>query len=167
MPDLVTHSLVSRILLFGKRKKYLLFFLIGAILPDLVSRIPALFFARCYRCSWFVSVMHTPVVLIFCVLLISMFFRKPKVIFTSLILGVFSHLFLDAFQQHLGGGYYWFFPFSFVALEFGWFWPETCLYFILPLTLLTLVVYALELYWQGRKVSIPSNLKKNQACPPK
>lgn len=151
MPDLITHCLASRIILLGKFKKYLLLFVVGTILPDVLSRIPAFFLAGCYRCSWFVAVIHSPLTLILFVLLLSLLFKKPLKALLSLFFGMLFHLFLDTFQRHLGGGYYWFFPVSFKAQELGLFWPETSLYFIPPLICLALFIYGLELYLCGRQ----------------
>lgn len=166
MPDLITHSLVSRLLLCGRLKKYLLFFLIGTILPDVLSRIPNFFIRSCYRCSWFITVLHSPVIVILFILILVLLFPKNRLgIFLSLTFGMFFHFCLDLFQRHLGGGYYWFFPFSFRFWELGLFWPETSLEFIPYLVLATLIVYGVELYGRGRKarkflISLISNYSK-------
>ena len=152
MPDLISHCLVSRILFLGKFKKYLLLFLIGAILPDVLTRAPLFFFSGCYRCAWWIGVFHSPFPLFFVVLLFSLFFKRVKEAFGALFLGVLLHLFFDSFQRHLGGGYYWLFPFSFQTAEWGLIWPETSLSFIPPLLLITILVYGFELYFRGRKV---------------
>ncbi len=152
MPDLITHCLISRILFFRKFKKYLLVFLSGAILPDVLTRAPLFFLSECYHCSWWIGILHSPLPLIFIVLLISLFFKKVRATFVALFLGVALHLFLDSFQRHWGGGYYWLFPFSFQTAEWGLLWPETSINFIPYLLLVAILVYAFELYLIGRKI---------------
>jgi len=151
MPDLITHCLASRIILSGKLKKYLLLFTVGTILPDVLSRVPILFAASCYSCSWFFTVLHSPLPLLLFVLLLSLLFANKKQAFFSLFLGMALHLGLDSLQWHVSKSYYWFFPFSFKTAEFGLFHPETSLYFIPPLLLIALLVYIFELYFRGRK----------------
>jgi len=151
MPDLITHCLASRIILLGRLKKYLLLFALGTILPDVLSRVPVLFMAGCYRCAWAFTVLHSPLPLILFVLLLSLLFTNKKQAFFSLFFGMVLHLGLDSLQKHISESYYWFFPFSFKTAEFGLFYPETSLYFILPLLLISLLIYTFELYFRGRK----------------
>lgn len=150
MPDLITHCLASRIIVLGRFKKYLLLFLIGAILPDVLSRVPHFFLAFSYRCSWVIAVFHSPLVLILFVLIFALLFKDKKQAGSGLFFGMVFHLFLDSFQRHIGGSYYWFFPFSFKTGEFGLFWPEESLSFIPYLILITLAFYGFELYRKGR-----------------
>lgn len=152
MPDLITHCLASRILVLGRLKKYLPLFITGTLLPDVLSRVPHLFLQGCYRCSWSLAVLHSPLPLLLFILIISLLFKNKKQALGALFLGMFFHLFLDSFQRHIGGSYYWFFPFSFKTWEIGLFWPEASLHFIPPLLLITIIIYSLELYFKGRKI---------------
>lgn len=155
MPDLITHCLAPRIVLLGKLKKYLLLFIVGTILPDILSRAPHLFLQGCYSCSWVLTVLHAPFILTLFILIITLVFKKNKFqVFLSLFSGMLFHLLLDSLQRHFSSGYYWFFPFSFKTWEAGLFWPETSIYFILPLLFISLLVYSLELYFRGRRMRL-------------
>lgn len=139
MPDLLTHTLaVYPLTSLSRWKKYSFFLFLGAILPDLGGRIIAVVFADSYWIGWIAAIMHTPLLTLLVCLLIPFFFNEQerKNIFVSLLVGVFSHLFLDSLQKHFQSSYLWFFPFSFKSFEFDFFWPEDVL-FVLPFLLTT------------------------------
>jgi len=151
VPDLISHCLANRIFAQGKLKKYLLFFLIGTILPDVLTRAPLFFLSNCYRCNWFIGVLHSPIPSILAAALICLLFIDKKPVFFAVLSGIALHLFFDAFQKHLVGGYYWLYPFSFWTGEWGLFWPETSIKFIPFLLFASIAVYGAELYWKGKK----------------
>lgn len=154
MPDLLFHALVSRIVLLGRLKKYMLLFLVGSILPDVLTRLPMFFLGWCYQCSWFIGILHAPIPLLLVALILSLLFKDWKTVFWVVILGVAGHLFLDAFQKHIVGGYFWLFPFSFWSGEWGLVWPEASLSATPFLLLVVLILYSGELYLQGRRTRI-------------
>ena len=151
MPGLATHILFNTIT--GKvcrAGKYLPFFILGSLLPDVLTRVPS----NCLRIvnklcwkfyhvdippyssniSWFMAPFHTPFILLLLCYLISLGFPLPirKPIFGWLGGGILVHLILDAMQRHNVFDYYWLFPFSWQSYRQGLFWPETPL-FSLPL----------------------------------
>jgi len=125
MPDLITHTAIAYA--FGRPLLSVptrVLFYVGAILPDLLPRPLYIVFPNLYSYS---IAMHTPAFLIILTLLLSEFFAPAmqKTVRIYFILGLILHLFLDSLQKHLsGGGYYWFFPFSWSSFEFGLWWPD-------------------------------------------
>ena len=152
MPDLLTHYTAAYFLtpkrLFP-RHRVLVY--LGTILPDVITRPIYILMPSLER---YTVAIHTPVfMLIFC-LLLSEFFQSPKSakVRAFLLFGVGLHFFLDFFQRHFIGGYYWLFPFSWDYFEIGLFWPETPL-LLSPLWLLMIAVSEGWLYLQKRKVN--------------
>ena len=156
MPDLITHTIIARLIASFKWRRFALWFAIGAILPDLLTRAPMFFLRGCYRCGWFFIPLHTPLVLILVNLLFASFFANKrrlinKTIFWSLFFGSGSHLLLDFLQKHIKDGYYYLFPLSFKSLEAGWFWPEDSLKFLPALIFLFLGFIIAERIWRKQK----------------
>lgn len=140
MPDLITHSVAAYMIRNRKIEiDFLVIYLLGAILPDIVTRPFMIIFPQV---SNFFHAFHTPTALILIVLLLSLFFEseiRPKV-FKLLALGTLTHLFLDLFQNGVGDrGYSWFFPFSYYDFRIGLFWPEDSIS-ILPLVISIFIV---------------------------
>lgn len=145
MPDLLTHILVPS--LFKKKfQKYFLIVLLGAILPDIISKIPRFFLEnRFYQWQWFFQTFHTLVGLLLLCLLTTFFFeeKERQAVFKFLLIGVVSHVILDSFQQHFAlgtQGYHWFFPFTWQDFTIPLFWPETSLYFIPALLIIFVLI---------------------------
>lgn len=148
MPDLMTHILVPSLF---KRKfgKYFSIVVLGAVLPDFVTRIPCLFLEiffpnHSYQWNWFFQIFHSLIPLLFFCLLIAFLFeeKERKSIIKFLLIGTVSHVFLDLFQKHftLGTqGYHWLFPLTWQDFTIPLFWPETSLYFI-PVILIAFVL---------------------------
>ncbi len=132
MPDLLSHWAAGR--LVGGRGGTGFIFLLGALLPDLLTRPVYILWPGAY---WFVKPVHTPVGIVLSCLAVSGLFvaRQRKRVFLWLTAGAFLHLFLDLFQRHLVGGYALAFPFSWKSWEIGWIWPEQTL-FLLPVWLM-------------------------------
>jgi len=173
MPGLATHILVNT--LTGKvlkAGKYLPIFILGSILPDVLTRIPSntlqIINKLCRKLydfeihtlsahiSWFMAPFHTPfILLLFCYILalsLPQPIRKP--FFGWLWGGVFLHLGLDALQRHIGFAYYWLFPFSWQSYSQGLFWPETPLYSLLLLIVIWLVMVLQSRTHIGRQLRI-------------
>jgi len=111
---------------------WLALFCLGATLPDLLHRGPAMAFHRPWI-DWLVGPLHTPAgVLVFCLIFVFLFPQEQRRRYLDpLLAGVGLHFFLDLLQKHLaGGGYYWFFPFSWARGEMGLFWPDESILFI-------------------------------------
>jgi len=112
MPDWIVHMAVAysvcRILYY----KYPVFnsantvlAMLGAILPDVVKldMINHLY-------SNYIFAFHTPFTSLILAGLISIFFKKKKLAFLFLSLGVISHFALDLLMIDVGAGIYLFFP---------------------------------------------------------
>ncbi len=133
MPDLATHVLLNAIP--GKwiqSKKNLMMFILGAVLPDVLTRVPANILSV-KNSGYFVLPLHSPLPLLLVCYIIVLFFHEPsrKHVFCWLYCGIMIHLFADGFQIHMGPGYYWLYPFSWFTYHWGLYWPETSLY-VLP-----------------------------------
>lgn len=136
MPDLLTHSLAVYPLKH-KYPKFISIILLGAVLPDVVARIPGILFPHQSTISWFQVSLHTPVSLLLISLLLSFFFseKQRRTIFFWLLTGVAIHLFLDLFQKSLLVGYFWLFPFSFKSFWIPLIWPNDTV-FLIPILIL-------------------------------
>lgn len=135
MPDLITHTVAAY--LIRKRsipQSDLVIYLLGALLPDIVTRPFMIMFPSLRH---FFHAFHTPIALALVILLISLYFEETirlKII-KLLTYGTLTHLFLDMFQASVGErGYGWLFPFSYWDFNFGLFWPEDSVT-VLPLVI--------------------------------
>ena len=143
MPDLVTHTVIPWLFqkTRGKGRK-LSIFLLGAILPDLLSRsFNYLAVFRFPFVSDFTRSIHSPFIAVLYCYALSFFFQEDfrKEVFRALLAGSFIHLGMDYLQIHTGAGNYPFFPFSRWTQTKGLFWPEDPLYLV-PLWVLAWVV---------------------------
>ena len=151
MPDLVTHISVAYLAQKSfKASKYLAVFFAGTILPDILTRPLYIIFPGAY---WFIYPLHTPFILILVCLLISYFFEEKirKTIFISLLAGVFLHLFLDFFQEHLIGVNYWLFPFSDIDVGVSLFWQDDSPYAVPFLLIAIIAIEIVSLITRTRK----------------
>ncbi len=138
MPDLLTHALVGYFTTRPRRYRELFF--VGLILPDLLGRLPMVFYKKSY---WFISPGHTPMGILLGAYLMTFLFEPPirTVIFRNLLVGASIHIFLDMLQRHLTDAYFWFFPFTWKTFEIPLFWPDKSIYAI-PFVLVAIgVVY--------------------------
>lgn len=131
MPDLLTHVLFA----YPARKiwsKKLVFILVGSIFPDLLGRAFGVFISNSSIVGWYQTVVHTPFSLILITYSLSFFFpqKERRTIFTFLLIGIASHLFLDLFQKSIGVGYLWLFPFSFSTFQIPLIWPDESIFLI-------------------------------------
>jgi hypothetical protein len=166
VPDIVTHACVGFLFKAGTRGGNVPVFLLGSLLPDVVSYIPgalvAGFSQYVYRLpAWqvyFWYPFHLPIGILFTSLLLSFFFPEAgrTGVFLDLILAGGLHLFLDLLQSHLGPGYLVLFPFFDRDFEIGLIGSETTVPFALPLVALTSLAWRIRrgrwnfLKWEGR-----------------
>ena len=150
MPDLVTHLAGAYLVKKGIRiTRYLAFFYLGALLPDLASRPLHILFPRLNRAA---AAYHSPMGVFLICWLVSLFFRQDqrRGVFFLLAGGSLLHGLLDLCQKHLVGGYSWFFPFSRQTFSLGFFWPEDSLRF-LPFTIVIVLAVYLWGYLRRKK----------------
>ena len=147
MPDLFVHFasgyLPSR---YQQIRKYDALLVLGAVLPDLLSRIPIIILVRFFHLpvEYFFRALHTPIVLIlFCYMLSFLFERSMRFkSFLSLVAGSFLHLVLDLMQQQFFDGVYMLFiPFSMKTVQWGWFHYNSSLVVFPPLFVIVLLIW--------------------------
>ncbi|MDQ7827109.1 MAG: hypothetical protein RDV48_30205 [Candidatus Eremiobacteraeota bacterium] len=132
MPDLATHLLVPYFLNRGLKLKLFLIMLWGAVLPDLLSRVPGFFTDMGIR--WFFFAFHTPFATFFmCYGLSQLFHQKiRRQAFLAMALGALIHYMLDLLQFTEANFNILLFPFSMRTVNIGVIWPEDSLYFLPP-----------------------------------
>jgi len=156
MPDLLTHVLVGLILvkLFKVRKKSLV--LLGAALPDIISKLPLWRFFPTSRNIFFFGLMpfHSLIGLIILTVLISFFFNyKEYKTITLISLGWISHIILDLTNKHyLIKQVYLLMPFSYKATEIGWLWQDEYLIMLLSSIVILITIYIIENVTKWRKI---------------
>ena len=145
MADLVTHAAVGVLLKAATSRTHAAAFIAGALLPDLLSRLPSMI---CSAARVIVDVpslliygwdpLHTPVGMLLSAYAISLLFvAEQRVgIFWNLLGGMLLHMAIDLLQSHLGVGYPLLFPFSTRAFELGVIGSEATVPLALPLALL-------------------------------
>ncbi len=156
MPDLMTHLLVpytlGRLSLKGRQNLALL--CLGAVLPDLFSRVPAIVLGKT-QAAWVFSAFHTPAgVLVLCLGAAFLFPREIRKSCLGWLLAASGvHFFLDLLQKTvLAGNYYWFFPLSFKRFQIELFWPDESVYAVPVLLVLAL---AAEFYIRRQRKKEP------------
>ena len=149
MADLVSHVALAAIIRSRFRRRYgLWFFLAGAILPDIFSRLPAMVFSEIDQrvvpihgilvVGW--EVCHQPVGMLLVSMIVALLFVQNlrTTIFFNLYGGMMLHLATDMFQNHQGLGYMLGFPFSNSMFELGLIGTEASVYAVVPLSLLAI-----------------------------
>jgi len=127
MPDLFTHFasgyLISRV---PNLRRYTAFLALGAILPDILTRIPEILLDRLLGIPifHFLNIFHSP----FCLLLVSYIisltfeFKIRLIAFLFIFIGSCLHVILDLMQKQFGEGVYMpYFPFSLETIQWGLF----------------------------------------------
>ena len=146
MPDLFVHFasgyLPSR---YQKIRNYDALLVLGAVLPDLLSRIPLIILVRFFHfpVEYFFRALHTPIVLILSCYTLSFLFERSIRIksFFALAAGSTLHLVLDMMQQQFFEGVYIpFIPFSIKTVQWGWFHYNASL-LIFPLLLVPVLFF--------------------------
>lgn len=151
MPDLVTHGALAFLIKGLSRGGSVPVFVLGSILPDLASHVPAAALMVVDRrlfdlpslliYAWYP--LHLPLgVLLVCYLTALLFPQetRPRA-FRELLLGSLIHLFLDLLQAHTGTGYMLFYPFLTADFEIGVMGSETSTMFAPLLIVLTSAVW--------------------------
>jgi hypothetical protein len=149
--DLLTHGAAAVLVKAGLRGRFIPVFVLGTVMPDLCSRVPAIglgyvhvHFARVPSLlthGW--QPLHQPVGLVLLAFLTSFLFAETvrTSVFWNLLGGMALHLGLDLLQSHHGAGYLLGFPFSDFAWELGVIGSEATVGWAIPLSLLAWFVY--------------------------
>lgn len=148
MSDAIGHLAFGNIFLkfFGKNWNAPLFFF-GSIFPDF-SRASGIIFTKLVNPlpEVYLSFMlfHTPIGLLITVLAMSALFEKSirKMAFFSLLLGVMTHLLLDAGQKAFHHSYLWLYPFSAYNPIKGLWWADESYSITLFLVLVNIIGYS-------------------------
>ena len=150
MPDLLTHGAVATLVKAGTRGPMPAVFVLGTLLPDLCSRVPAISMGYIHvhivplpdvlTHGW--QPMHQPVGLVLLAYVVTMMFpeRMRRTVFGNVLGGMAVHMALDLLQDHHGAGYLIGFPFWTGTFELGWMGSEATVWWALPLTALAAVV---------------------------
>jgi hypothetical protein len=140
MPGLAVHAGLNTFTgMLLRARRYLWLFILGGMLPDILTRIPSILVPATY---WYVVPFHAPLVLVVVCYVLCFTVPQPYRItaFFWLCGGVALHCIPDAFQKHLGMGYPWLFPFSWRSYQWGLFWPEQSLWALPVLAVTALIV---------------------------
>ena len=148
MPDLVSHAIIGLLLceLLNIKPKSLV--VLGALLPDLLSKFELLhlFFPFGDRLYWILMPLHTPIGLILATFLVIHFFNyNKKRSYILITLGWVSHILADwMINRHLYIGSFLWFPFSWKTSEIGIAWPEEFYLVLIPLVAIYLLIRFLK-----------------------
>lgn len=156
MPDLMSHLLIALILaeIFSIKKKSLV--VLGALLPDLLSKGHLIYLHLGMAPSFSFVPFHTPAMIFLISLLIAPMFRysKSKTIFL-INLGALSHFLSDLTMKHFAIiGSRLFFPFSMSNYTLNLIWPEKSIYILIA----SLMIYILIRFIKKR--GVPKALNK-------
>jgi len=141
MPDLLSHLIIGLILaeLFNIRKKSLV--VLGAIAPDIIAKIPLLYFYLGVNPPVSFTPFHTPFMWLLLSILIAPLFKHDKlktIIFINI--GTMSHFLSDLTIKHFTDvGTRFFYPITNANYSFNLIWPEQSFYILF----ISLIVYLL------------------------
>lgn len=159
MPDWVTHIVVAWILCRILSFKYnefdaanTMIVITGALIPDF-SKIIMVLKVFGMDLSEYLSVIHIPTGSVIVAGMLSMLFPDKKKTFLFLGLGIATHYSLDMILEHVSGGIYLLFPFSWFQWQFEI--TNSSDYW---LTLLSLCVAGI-IYLIGREIDRNKTLK--------
>jgi hypothetical protein len=157
MPDLITHVAVAHLI---KRPfevtypskdltRFRIFFYLGVMLPDLLSRPWYILFPRIQ--DW-VTAFLTPFGALLACGFIALLFEKPLRFgaFRFLLSGSALHFALDCLQKQVVGNNFWLFPFSWKTFGIGLFWTGDAIPFI-PLWVALVLLMEGILYFKKRR----------------
>jgi hypothetical protein len=123
LPDWVAHIAVAwtlcRILSFRYKEfnaANTMIVITGALIPD-ISKLILVFRVLGLDLSEYLSVIHIPTGSVVIAGMISMLFPKKKQTFLFLGLGILTHYCLDIFLEHVSGGIYLLFPFTWLQWQ--------------------------------------------------
>ena len=142
MPDLMSHLIIGLILaeLFNVRKKSLV--VLGALAPDILSKIQLVYLHfKLPAVISFVS-MHTPVMFFLLSILIALLFKFDRVKAVILLnIGAMSHFLSDLTMKHFTIlGTRLFYPFSNKNYTFNLIWPEQSIYILISSFFVYLII---------------------------
>jgi len=157
VPDALTHLCGGLLARAGWRGPMVPVFVAGAMLPDVLSRLPIaalLFFSRHVHAlpdfafdGW--MPLHLPAGIVLWSLLLTMFspegMRRP--VLGNLLAGATLHVALDLCQRHVGLGYPLLLPFSGRDLEMGIFGSEATIPWLPVLVPMTALAW-----WAGGRL---------------
>ena len=142
MADLVTHAAAAALVKAATRGPHAAAFVAGSLLPDVLSRLPAMVFTALDGMVGVPAVLvygwnplHMPAGMVLVAWLLAMAFGEEvrRGVFWNLLGGMALHLGLDLLQSHLGVGYMLLFPVSHQTHELGWIGSEATVPFALPM----------------------------------
>lgn len=142
MPDLMSHLLIGLILteLFNVKKKSIV--LLGALIPDLLSKMSLLFAYLQIHHTMRWDSFHTPFMAFLLGILVSAFFRYDNLnVIIYFNIGSMSHFISDLTIRHFGeGGTRLLFPFSIKSYSLNLLWPEQSIYVLIAAALIYLII---------------------------
>jgi hypothetical protein len=154
VPDVVTHAAVGFLLKAGTGGGRVPVFLLGSLLPDLLSYVPGAAIAWFSQHVWHLPAwsvyfwypFHLPVGVLATSLAVAYLFPEAGRgrVFLELAAAGLLHLLLDLLQFHLGPGYLLLFPFSDKDFEFGLIGSESTVPFALPLAFLAALAWRIR-----------------------
>ena len=155
MPDLFAHFasgyLISR---DSRLRAHTALIVLGAVLPDLLTRLPEIILDRFLGLNVYhaVEIFHSPMILCLVAFVFSLL-MDPVIrtkAFIWILFGSLVHVLFDLMQSQFGESIYMpYFPFSFVRVEFGFFHFNASIA-AFPILLL-IVVFAFVLSRRGSK----------------
>ena len=145
MADLVTHSALAVMLKASTRGALPAVFVLGTVLPDLCSRVPAISLGYVHvHIARLPSVathgwqpLHQPLGMLLLSYLVAMMFQESarRAVFANLLGGMALHLLVDLLQDHHGAGYLIGFPVWTGSFEFGLIGSEATVWWAVPLAI--------------------------------
>jgi len=158
MADLITHAAVAWLLRLRSRDRVAVeLFVVGAVLPDVVSRVPSIALTSlrdqglpvppALLVGW--EPLHMPVGMVVLSALLAVLFAPEGRgrAFRNLLGGMGLHLLVDLLQDHMGVGYLLGFPLRLPSVELGLIGPEAT---VLVVPVLAVAV-ALGARWRRRR----------------
>lgn len=152
MADLITHACTALLWRAWRPRAHTPSFVAGSLLPDLLSRVPAIGLTRLHdQLGWDIpdaliygfSPLHLPIGMLLSGYVLSLLFPREqrRGVFVALLKGMALHLAVDLLQYHYGAGYALFYPLSLWSGELGWMGSEDTVYLAPPLVLGTAWVW--------------------------
>ena len=171
MADLITHACTALLWRAWRPRAHTPSFVAGSLLPDLLSRVPAIGLTRLHdQLGWGIpdgliygfSPLHLPIGMLLSSYVLALLFpaEQRRGVFRAILGGMALHLAVDLLQNHLGAGYALFYPFSLYSWELGWMGSEDTVYLAPPLVLVTALV------WRRRRREMASRTAAAQPPPP-
>lgn len=152
MPDLITHAALGFLWKRASGKPHIASFVAGNLLPDLLSRLPAMSLNALRdrglplpdAAMYLTGPLHMPVGMLLSSYALAFLFPEAerRAVFANLLGGMGLHLAVDLTQFHYGVGCALFYPFTARTYELGWIGSEDTVFFALPLALLTALLWA-------------------------